>query len=122
MYADISHFFISDVKSLRHKLEVLKGHCERAGTDFDAIVKGTTFRVALGSEKEIDEKVRKRADEYHLPVEPMKSRLGAGAGQPNDVADRFKELFDNGLGLVTLSFIDLQDIPVFAKEVIPQLK
>jgi len=121
-YADISHFFISDVKSLKHKLEVLKGHCEKAGTDFNAIVKGTTFRVALGSEKEIDEKVRKRADEYHLPVEPMKSRLGAGAGQPNEVADRFKELFDNGLGLVTLSFIDLQDIPVFAKEVIPQLK
>jgi F420-dependent oxidoreductase-like protein len=121
-YADISHFFISDVKSLKHKLAVLKGHCERSGTDFERIVKGTTFRVALGTEKEIDEKIKKRAEEYHLPIEPMKKRLGAGSGTPNDIADRFKELFDKGLGLITLVFIDLHDIPIFANEVMKQLK
>jgi alkanesulfonate monooxygenase SsuD/methylene tetrahydromethanopterin reductase-like flavin-dependent oxidoreductase (luciferase family) len=52
----------------------------------------------------------------------MRSRLGAGAGQPYEVADRFKALFEEGLGLVTLSFIDIQDIPVFGSEVIPQLR
>jgi F420-dependent oxidoreductase-like protein len=121
-YADISHFFIADVEQLKHKLKILKRHCEREGTNYDRIVKGTTFRVALGSQKEIDEKIKKRAEEYHLPLEPMKNRLGAGAGKPSKVADRFKELFDNGLGLVTLSFIDMADIPVFAEEVISQFR
>ena len=103
-------------------LQILKKHCKREGTDYDKIVKGTTFRVVLGSEKEINAKIEKRAKEYHLPVEPMKSRLGLGAGKPSEVADRFKELFDNGLGLVTLSFISMNDIPVFAEEVISQFR
>jgi len=42
--------------------------------------------------------------------------------QPEEVADRFKELFDNGLGLVTLSFIDMDDVPVFAEDVISQFR
>ncbi|TRO53017.1 TIGR03560 family F420-dependent LLM class oxidoreductase [Candidatus Bathyarchaeota archaeon] len=121
-YADISHFFINNLDQLKHKLQILKKHCKREGTDYDRIVKGTTFRVVLGSEKEINAKIEKRAKEYHLPVEPMKNRLGLGAGKPSDVADRFKELFDNGLGLVTLSFIDMDDIPVFAEEVISQFR
>lgn len=54
-------------------------------------------------------------------MEPMKNRL-AGAGKPRKVADRFNELFDNGLGLVTLSFIDLADISVFAEDVISQFR
>lgn len=52
----------------------------------------------------------------------MKRRLGAGTGQSDNVADSFKEMFDNGLELVTSSFIDIDDIPVFAKEVISQLR
>jgi len=52
----------------------------------------------------------------------MRSRLGAGAGQPYEVADRFKDLFEEGLGIVTLRFIDLQEIPVFGGEVIPHLR
>ena len=43
-------------------------------------------------------------------------------GKTDTVADNLKDFFDNGLGLVTLSFIDREDIPVFGKEVIPQLR
>jgi F420-dependent oxidoreductase-like protein len=121
-YADISHFFVKDLDSLSHKLSVLKGHCEKVGRDFDEIVKGTTFRLALGSAKEIDEKIEKRSRETGIPVQRMKIRLAVGAGKSDDVADRLKDFFDNGLELVTLSFYDLDDIKLFAKEVIPQLK
>ncbi len=121
-YGDISHFHVSDVNGLKHKLSVLKRHCKREGTDYDRIIKGTTFRVVLGSEREIEEKIQRRAKEYHLPVEPMRNRLGVGAGETSQVADNFKELIDNGLGLATLSFFDMDDIPVFAKEVISELR
>jgi F420-dependent oxidoreductase-like protein len=121
-YADISHFFVSDIASLRHKLKVLRDHCEHVKTDYDKIIKGTTFRVVLGSESEINAKIKKRAKEYNLPIEPMKRRLGAASGNPDKVADNLKDFFDNGLGLVTLSFIDREDIPLFAEEIISQLR
>jgi len=121
-YADISHFFASDIERLRYKLGILRRHCERVKTDFDKIVKGTTFRVVLGSEKEIEAKVEKRAKEYNLPIESIKRRLGAASGKPDMVADNLKEFIDNGLGLVALVFIDQEDIPLFAEEVINQLR
>ena len=121
-YADISHFFVSDTKSLKHKLDVLKRHCKREKTDYEKIVKGTTFRVALGTQAEIESKIEKRAKKYNLPVEQMRNRLGPASGKTDTVADNLKDFFDNGLGLVTLSFIDREDIPVFGKEVIPQLR
>lgn len=121
-YADISHFFVGNVEGLKHKIGVLEKHCERLGRDPDEIMKGTTFRVILGSEKEIEEKLAKRSGVTGIPMDALKRRLGAGAGEPDDVADRFKEFVDGGLGLFTCSFFDTEDISVFGKEVIPQLR
>ena len=101
---------------------MLRRHCERVGRDFDEIIKATTFRVALGSEREVEAKTLKMAKEYNIPVEPIKNRLGAAAGKPDKVADNLKEFFDNGLGLVNLEFIDRDDIPLFAEEVISQIR
>ncbi|GAB3260392.1 TIGR03560 family F420-dependent LLM class oxidoreductase [Alteromonas gracilis] len=38
-YADACNLFGGDVDEVRHKLDVLRGHCERLGTDYDAIEK-----------------------------------------------------------------------------------
>jgi F420-dependent oxidoreductase-like protein len=121
-YADISHFFVSDADSLRHKLDVLRRHCRRERTEFDRIIKATTFRVALGSESEINEKVKRKAEESNQSTEAVRTRLGPLSGESDEVADRLKEFFDNGLGLVTLSFLDLVDVPLFAEEVISEFR
>ena len=36
-YADACNLFGGDVDTIRHKLEVLRGHCDAVGTDYDAI-------------------------------------------------------------------------------------
>lgn len=38
-YANACNLFGGDVDEVRHKLDVLSGHCERLGTDYDAIEK-----------------------------------------------------------------------------------
>ncbi|MCU1688455.1 MAG: putative F420-dependent oxidoreductase, partial [Jatrophihabitantaceae bacterium] len=57
-YAQACNLFAGP--ELAHKLEVLRGHCERLGTDYDAIEKTVTFRFDVGAgganvEKTIDE-------------------------------------------------------------------
>lgn len=38
-YADACNIFAESLDGVRHKLEVLRGHCDDAGTDYDAITK-----------------------------------------------------------------------------------
>lgn len=57
-YAQACNLFAGP--ELEHKLEVLRGHCEALGTDYDAIEKTVTFRFDVGPsgsnvEKTIDE-------------------------------------------------------------------
>jgi F420-dependent oxidoreductase-like protein len=43
-YADACNLFGESPDVVRHKLDVLRGHCEDAGTDYDAIEKTMIFR------------------------------------------------------------------------------
>jgi F420-dependent oxidoreductase-like protein len=57
-YAQACNLFAGP--ELAHKLEVLRGHCEALGTDYDAIEKTVTFRFDVGAggsnvEKTIDD-------------------------------------------------------------------
>jgi hypothetical protein len=38
-YADACNLFAGDIDQVRHKLEVLQGHCDALGRDYDAIEK-----------------------------------------------------------------------------------
>lgn len=47
-YADACNIFGAGVDFVAHKLDVLRGHCEREGRDYDAIEKTIIFPYALG--------------------------------------------------------------------------
>ena len=52
-YADACNLTTGATEELRHKLAVLRGHCEREGTDYDAIAKTVAWTGgALDSEEE----------------------------------------------------------------------
>jgi F420-dependent oxidoreductase-like protein len=121
-YADISHFFARDIKTLEHKMEVIKNHCKNAGRDYDEIIKSTGMVIMFGSEEEIKEKLKARSKQTGVPVQQMSQRLGEGVGNPDRVAENLKKYIDAGLGLITTSYYQSEDIRTFAKEVIPLLK
>ena len=51
-YGDACNFN-ADVATVRHKLEVLREHCETVGRDYDSILKTIEFYTMLGDENEI---------------------------------------------------------------------
>ena len=51
-YADACNLFGGDVDTIRHKLEVLRGHCDAVGTDYDAIER--TMIVSGGADPVTD--------------------------------------------------------------------
>ena len=47
-YADACNLFGSSVADVKHKLEVLRGHCDAEGRDYDAITKTIIGRLDAG--------------------------------------------------------------------------
>jgi F420-dependent oxidoreductase-like protein len=52
-YGDACNFN-ADVATVRHKLDVLRQHCETVGRDYDTVQKTVEFYTILGDEKEVD--------------------------------------------------------------------
>lgn len=117
-YADISHFFTGDLNILEAKITALRGHCEKLGRDYDSIRKATGFTILLGrSEAEAEEKLSKTAAMRGQTTEELRKRIGPGFGTPEKVSAQMAEYVDRGIGLITLSFADMTDGPVFADKV-----
>jgi alkanesulfonate monooxygenase SsuD/methylene tetrahydromethanopterin reductase-like flavin-dependent oxidoreductase (luciferase family) len=124
-YADISHFWVSDLNSLKHKLNVIKKHCKAIGRKNDDIIKGTGLNIIFGTKKEIEEKLEISSKLTGMPVQQMKQKLRGrpqGAGTPQEVADRLKEYIETGIGFITTNYYHNDDIRTFTREVIPELR
>ena len=52
-YGDACNFN-ADVATVKHKLEVLRQHCESVGRDYDSVLKTLEFYTILGDKREID--------------------------------------------------------------------
>ena len=55
-YGDACNFN-ADVETVRRKLDVLRGHCEAVGRDYDSVLKTVEFYTMLGTPREIDQVV-----------------------------------------------------------------
>ncbi len=52
-YGDASNFW-GDMDTMRHKLDVLRAHCDAIGRDYDSILKTMEFYTILGDKREVD--------------------------------------------------------------------
>jgi F420-dependent oxidoreductase-like protein len=50
-----------DIPTVKHKLEVLREHCDAVGRDYDSILKTMEFYAVLGDTREVDRVVRDTA-------------------------------------------------------------
>lgn len=129
-HASYTNFGI-DLESFRHKSEILKGHCETVGTDYEAIVRSTNFNVICG---ETEAEVAEKKDWYraHLSsyiaedkVERTMRLHESMSGTPDQVASRLSEWEAEGMTYAIVYFPDAaygaSSLELFAKEVIPEL-
>ncbi|MFC5261456.1 LLM class F420-dependent oxidoreductase [Kribbella qitaiheensis] len=88
-YGDACNFGTGNVETIRHKLSVLREHCEMVGRDYDEIVKSTSinvFPIEAGADPlTATEKARGRysLDEF--------TEIGAGGGVPDGRASIVSE-------------------------------
>jgi alkanesulfonate monooxygenase SsuD/methylene tetrahydromethanopterin reductase-like flavin-dependent oxidoreductase (luciferase family) len=119
-YGDATNLIGAPVDVIRHKLEVLKRHCEAVGRDYDSILKTTNLSPIVGSRQEttaiIKELARRtgRGEEEIRQLQPPMT--------PEEAAAVFRRYVDLGVTYFVYGPLHASEPGVldrFAKEVIP---
>lgn len=130
-YADACNFGRGDPDIIRHKLGVLRRHCDRIGRDFDTIVKSTSIS-AFPIEKGMDAVRATKEARGRLGLDQF--RENAIAGSPPDtrftidtstvITDWIEQLVDAGIDYVIVYIpglaYDHEPLHRFTDEIIPR--
>jgi F420-dependent oxidoreductase-like protein len=121
-YADRVDFgFLSTPEEYKHKLTVLKRHCENVGRDFNKIERIAWLSgqvIVVKSPKEAQDKVEKFKPQ-ETPLEEF--RRGTLVGTPKDCQAQIQRYADLGVTYFMLYFGDLpllESMQLFAQELI----
>ncbi|GHD44647.1 LLM class F420-dependent oxidoreductase [Mycetocola manganoxydans] len=133
-YAQYTNFDGSP-EGFTHKSDILRGHCEKIGRNFDEIVRSSNYNVVIAdTEAEVDE----RLDAIQARVTPYlgeakaadfmaeyRSGNALGVGTPEQIVERLSGMKEKGLAYAITYFpeaaYDRSGIELFEREVIPAL-
>lgn len=135
-YASYTNFN-GGAEEFAHKSEILRGHCEKLGTDFDAITRSSNFNTIIGeTSAEVNRKVDayearladhigdQKAAEIASQYRGVASKEGL-AGTPDEIIEVLRERQELGLGYSIHYFpdsaYDRSGVELFEKQVIPAL-
>jgi F420-dependent oxidoreductase-like protein len=131
-HARYTNFAGDSVENFTRKSEVLQGHCEDVGTDFEAITRSANFNILCAETEGEAQKKKDRLLErlrQHVPAEAAKrtARLHeAASGTPEQVIDFLQAYHSAGMGYAIVYFADAAydrtSLELFAKEVIPAFR
>lgn len=113
----------SDVKVLKHKLEVLREHCETVGRDYDSILKTVEFYTMLGGEREINRVVADVARRTGVD-EDFVRRWHPMHGDADHIAELVARIAEIGVDYFIVNLPNAADggiITRFAEEVFPRV-
>lgn len=134
-YASYTNFF-GNPEEFSHKSEVLRGHTDRLGRDFESIVRSANFNTIIG---ESDAEVARRLEALEARVAPylgpdatarfMNDYRGPSAiavGTPDQVVERLLDMKRRGLGYAIHYFPELaydrSGLELYEREVVPALR
>jgi len=109
------------IDEFRHKLDVLRAHCEAEGRDFDAIEKSWFGNVIIDSDAaRARARLERVAQAWGMSPDDMARR--ALAGTPEQVLDRIREYLAIGVTYFIGMFgrvEDLRSTRLFAEKILP---
>lgn len=127
-FAQYTNFGI-ELDGFVHKSEVLRGHCEDVGTDFDSITRSSNFNIICAeTEAEVNEKVGRHQDHLRKYVSAERVEREAAlyqdmVGTPEQLVTRLKDWEAAGMTYLIGYFpdpaYDTTSLDLFAKDVVP---
>ncbi len=133
-YADYTNFFGSP-RGFAAKSEVLRGHCDAVGRDYDEIVRSVNVNVFVGeNEADLDARLERHVQrmitaglsEAAARDEVVGLRKGAGVGTPEQVVEGLKAYEAVGTGYAILYLADAAYDPsaldIVEQQVLPHLR
>lgn len=121
-YGDACNFN-ADVATVRHKLDILRQHCESVGRDYDSIVKTVEFYTILGDSREIARVVRDTARRTGQDESFVRSWHPLH-GDAARIAELVHEYAEVGIGYFIVNLPNAAEAGVisrFAEEVFPRV-
>ncbi|OIJ66483.1 LLM class F420-dependent oxidoreductase [Streptomyces mangrovisoli] len=86
-YADACNLIVASPDELRHKLGVLRGHCDAVGRDYDAIRKTTVYVGEAATEEKLDAFLHDMSGYAGFGIDTV--ILGPRVGEPAGWIERF---------------------------------
>lgn len=123
-HADGWNAFPAPVPQMQHKLDVLRGHCDAVGRDYDAIRKQLVCTPIVRADAvQVEAEVARFAAERQVPVE--RARLMAIAGTPEEVAAALAPYLGIGFDMFLVmerTPLDDETLRLFMQDVAPRLR
>jgi alkanesulfonate monooxygenase SsuD/methylene tetrahydromethanopterin reductase-like flavin-dependent oxidoreductase (luciferase family) len=123
-HADGWNAFPLPVPQLQQKLDVLRGHCEAVGRDYDAITKQLGFRPIVREDStELEAELTRFAQQSELSLE--RARQMAIAGTPEEIATYLAPYVELGFEMFLLmerTPLDHETLRLFMQGVVPRLR
>jgi len=122
-WGDACNLGSANLDQFRHKLEVLKQHCEAVGRDYNEIVRSTGVTVHLIENGHNAEQETAKARGNKSYEEYARDTI---VGTPEMVVERLQRLVDAGADYFIVSIpriaYDQEPLQRFAREVMPQFR
>jgi len=120
--ADIIHITgFPTIQIAEHKIEVVKKHCRYVGRNFRELLLGIGLVVMLHEDEEkIEEYAQNLSKSKGISVEEARKFAHNSAG-PKNIANLIREFNKRGIELFTLPGLSIEDMKMFAEEVLPKL-
>lgn len=110
--------------TVRHKLGVLREHCEAVGRDYDSILKTGEFYAIVGDKREVDRIVKDTARRIGRDEEFVRTEWQEHVGDPDQIAETMRQYADAGIEYFIVNLPNAAEGGVFerfAAEVFPRL-
>lgn len=132
-YADYTNFD-GTPEVFARKSDLLRGHCEAVGRDFEEIVRSANYNVVIGrDEREVADRlagIRDRLVSAGLPDRVVEAQIrgladGPAVGTPEQIVETLRGLESQGMTYAITYFAeaayDTTGIQLFENEVLPEL-
>jgi len=130
-YASYTNFAVTPEEFI-HKSDVLRGHCDDVGSDFNSIVRSSNFNIVCEeTESDVDDRIEWIKGKYRPYVtaerlEGLETMYRRFAGTPEQLIEKLQPWADAGMSYAITYFYeaayDTSSLERFAREVIPAFR